>query len=85
MEEYYTSYPSWDRPAQKAPPPVFNAGSAPMTPPGSSGNTPLDMLPVGMAYTPMQRWTDVYEADQGFQRGTIFRQLDLPFTGGATQ
>ena len=56
-----------------------------MTPPGSSGNTPLDMLPVGMAYTPMQRWTDVYEADQGFQRGTIFRQLDLPFTGGATQ
>lgn len=38
-------------------------------------------LTLGMAYVPMQEFTDVYEAEEGFARGTIFAELDLPFMG----
>ena len=34
-----------------------------------------------MAYVPNQKWTQLYEAEVGFARGTIFPQLDLPFLG----
>lgn len=49
--------------------------------------TPVHMNPdpmvLAMAYVPSQRWQDLYEPEEGFSRGTIFRQLDLPFEGGA--
>lgn len=35
----------------------------------------------GMAYVPMTEFSDVYEAEEGFGRGTIFAELDLPFMG----
>lgn len=38
--------------------------------------------PIGMGYVPMQQWGTVYPADTGFQRGTIFPELDLPFQMG---
>lgn len=38
------------------------------------------MVP-GMAYVPVQQWEEMYEPDVGFARGTVFRQLDLPFLG----
>lgn len=38
-------------------------------------------LSLAMAYVPMQQWQDLYEADVGFARGTIFAQLDKPFLG----
>ncbi len=41
-----------------------------------------EMYPVGMAYVPMQEFTDVYEIEKGFQRGTVFAQLDYPFLVG---
>ncbi len=36
---------------------------------------------VGMFYVPKQKFIDLYEPDIGLPRGTIFKQLDLPFTG----
>ncbi len=40
-----------------------------------------DVTPPGMAYVPYQQWSDtVYDARTGFQRGTLFPVLDLPFS-----
>ena len=35
--------------------------------------------PLAMAYSPLQVWRQVYDADDGLGRGTIFAELDLPF------
>lgn len=65
--------------------------------PAEMANVPEIMLPsvmaaqeedgycftLAMSYTPIQRWEEVYEAETGFDRGTIFPELDLPFLGGA--
>ena len=37
--------------------------------------------PLAMAYVPMQRWRALYAPEDGFSRGTIFQELDLPFLG----
>ena len=42
-----------------------------------------DPMVLAMAYVPTQRWQVLYEPEEGLPRGTIFRQLDLPFEGGA--
>lgn len=36
---------------------------------------------VAMTYTPWQRWGEVYSAEKGLDRGTIFPALDMPFSG----
>lgn len=41
----------------------------------------IDSLPLAMAYTPLQRWEDLYDAPTALERGTIFRALDKPFLG----
>ena len=46
-----------------------------------NGNEQLDNLPLAMAYVPMQKWKNIYEADVGLDRGTMFGELDLPFQG----
>lgn len=38
-------------------------------------------MPLAMAYVPWQKWCDIYETCKGFQRGTIFSELDKPFMG----
>ena len=38
--------------------------------------------PIAMAYVPMQRWERPYDPKKGLQAGTIFRSLELPFSGG---
>ncbi|MDR1674835.1 MAG: spore coat associated protein CotJA [Oscillospiraceae bacterium] len=43
--------------------------------------TALDMLPIGMAYVPMQKWQKIYDGDVAFKRGTVFGELDMPFLG----
>ena len=40
-----------------------------------------DHMPLAMAYVPWQKWKNIYDADKGFCRGTIFQELDLPFCG----
>lgn len=44
-------------------------------------NTRMDSLPLAMAYVPWQKWRDLYDSEAGFQRGTIFAELDEPFLG----
>lgn len=41
----------------------------------------LDQLPVTMAYVPWTKWRNIYEAEKGLRRGTIFQDLDKPFRG----
>lgn len=35
--------------------------------------------PIAMAYVPMQQWKETYDIEDGFCRGTVFPELDLPF------
>lgn len=37
--------------------------------------------PIGMTYVPMQQWRELYQPDEGFHQGTIFKELDYPFLG----
>lgn len=39
----------------------------------------LGGAPLAMVYSPKQEWECIYEAEEGFARGTIFKRLDLPF------
>lgn len=42
----------------------------------------VDKFPVGMAYVPWQRFEGIYEdLDKAFCIGTIFPELNKPFTG----
>lgn len=41
----------------------------------------LNTFPLAMAYVPKQSWDDVYSADVGLSRGTIFPSLDKSFLG----
>ena len=54
----------------------------------SAADVPLEtpvfprVTPPAMAYVPYQQWGDVYDAEKGLCRGTMFPVLDLPFSGG---
>ena len=37
--------------------------------------------PLAMVYSPVQEFGNLYEIDKGFNKGTIFSELDLPFMG----
>ena len=39
----------------------------------------LDQMPVTMAYVPWTKWRNIYEAEKGLRRGTIFQDLDKPW------
>lgn len=41
----------------------------------------LSGMPLAMAYVPWQEWQNIYDAEKGFCRGTIFEELDKPFCG----
>lgn len=36
---------------------------------------------LAIAYVPDQVWQKLYNTETGFQRGTIFEELDKPFLG----
>ena len=36
--------------------------------------------PLAMAYVPYQQWKKTYKSEQGFERGTVFPELDYPFS-----
>jgi hypothetical protein len=40
-----------------------------------------DKKSLAMAYVPMQKFRDLYSAEEGFPKGTIFKELDKPFEG----
>lgn len=39
----------------------------------------LEQYPVGMGYVPWQQWQQTYPFEKGWNTGTIFPDLDLPF------
>lgn len=41
----------------------------------------LHGMTLAMAYIPWQEWQNLYDADQGLHKGTIFSELDKPFLG----
>lgn len=41
-------------------------------------------FPVGMAYVPMQTWGPLYNPQKALSQGTLFPELDKPFSGGRT-
>lgn len=45
------------------------------------GKEPVDKMMPAMAYVPWQQWEDIYCMEEGFERGTVFAQLDKPFIG----
>lgn len=57
--------------------------SRPETPPGRmiTDNCAVEKFPIAMAYVPRQIWRDVTDAHTGLCNGTIFEELNLPFTG----
>lgn len=51
-----------------------------------SGNMGISAFPqqtpLAMAYVPFQQWGKVYDENEGFNKGTIFPDLDFPFMRG---
>ena len=41
----------------------------------------LGQFPIAMAYVPWQEWCNIYPAERALCRGTIFEELDKPFSG----
>lgn len=41
----------------------------------------LKGYPLAMVYSPMQEFDKLYDLDKGFNEGTIFSELNLPFSG----
>ena len=41
----------------------------------------LNGMPVAMAYVPWQEFQNLYPAEKALCRGTIFEELDKPFSG----
>ena len=42
----------------------------------------LEEYPLASVFAPLQQWRNVYDLESGFGRGTIFKELDLPFLCG---
>ena len=40
-----------------------------------------DDYPIGMGYVPWQEFKDLHEPERGLHAGTIFMELEKPFTG----
>lgn len=39
----------------------------------------IENKPIAMAYVPWQKWRMLYESKEALKRGTLFKELDLPF------
>lgn len=65
-----------------SPPMRFHAEemAAPVSDDTETKSTPSGQR-LAMAYVPDQMWEDLFEPEDALQRGTIFRQLELPFEG----
>ena len=48
--------------------------------PDTSDFFPSDIL-LAMAYVKWQEWQDIYEPCKALERGTLYLELDKPFTG----
>jgi hypothetical protein len=42
----------------------------------------LENYPLASVFAPLQCWRNLYDLETGLSRGTIFKELDLPFVCG---
>ncbi len=56
--------------------PPMNSGNN-----GSTNKFPAN-TPLAMAYVPYQQWGEVYTEDEALSHGTLFPELNFPFSGG---
>lgn len=49
---------------------------------GGRNSWGLESYPLASMFAPLQEWRSIYEPDLGMSRGTIFKELDLPFVCG---
>ena len=49
--------------------------------PGEAGSGIPEHPSLAMVYSPKQYWRNLYDVDEALPRGTLFRELDLPFFG----
>lgn len=56
------------------PPPQTAAG-------GCCGTFGRTHFPLAMVYTPVQSFDNLYDTKTALQKGTLFKELDLPFRG----
>jgi len=54
---------------------------APIMPEQTESTFPAHVS-LAMMYVPYQRFENLYEPDKALERGTLFKDLDLPFYGG---
>ncbi len=47
----------------------------------ASGSFGLEGYPLCMVYAPLQSFGNLYEPEDALKRGTLFREMDLPFMG----
>ena len=41
--------------------------------------------PLASVYSPLQEFRELYDAETALKRGTVFKELDLPFYGGCCE
>ena len=46
------------------------------------GENGVEGRSLAMVYAPLQAWRDVYDPGTALHRGTLFRELDMPFVAG---
>lgn len=46
---------------------------------------PVDSMMIAMAYVPWQQWGEIYDYEKALQCGTIFDDLNKPWTGRACE
>ena len=45
----------------------------------TTDNYRLMNFPLGMVYAPYQQWRNAYDEEMALTRGTLFRELDMPW------
>lgn len=73
----------WFRPtcAGRSPQPTACKPSPPTPRETPEGYAPITPTSLAMAYAPIQEWRMLYEPCKALSRGTLFAELDKPFTG----
>ena len=51
----------------------------PCDPDNAQGTHPMNHISLGMVYCPPQQWREVYDVETALSRGTMFRELDMPW------
>lgn len=61
---------------------MWQGGDAMAQPMSFAARMECGKFPLAMSYVPIQKWSEPSPMEEGFRRGTIFRELDLPFMMG---